>query len=80
MKPIVFFVIALSVLAFVLHTTRERFQPEFLDKRQVRTTVAHEDSSYNQQTNHMNPAHYDMGPVSGMQSPFQVNQYKAYVQ
>ena len=80
MKPIVFFVIALAVLAFVLHTTRERFQPEFLDKRQVRTTVAHEDSSYNQQTNHMNPAHYHMGPVSGMQSPFQVNQYKAYVQ
>jgi hypothetical protein len=80
MKPIFFFLTALAVLAFVLYSTRERFQPEFLDKRQVQTTVAHEDSSYNQQTNHMNPAHYDMGPMSGMQSPFQVNQYKAYVQ
>lgn len=80
MNPVVYFVIALAILAAVLYTTRERFQPEFLDKRQVQTTVAREDSSYNQQTNHMNPAPYDMGPVSGMQTPFQVNQYKAYVQ
>jgi hypothetical protein len=80
MNPAVYFIIALAVLAAVLYTTRERFQPEFLDKSQVRTTVSREDSSYNQQTNHMNPAPYDMGPVSGMQTPFQVNQYKAYVQ
>jgi hypothetical protein len=80
MNPAVYFIIALAVLAAVLYTTRERFQPEFMDKSQVRTTVSREDSSYNQQTNHMNPAPYDMGPVSGMQSPFQVNQYKAYVQ
>lgn len=78
--PILYLLVALAVLALVLYTTRERFQPEFLDKRQVQTTVAREDSSYNQQTNHMNPSPYDMGPVSGMQTPFQVNQYKAYVQ
>ena len=80
MNPTVYFVIALAILAVVLYTTRERFQPEFLDKRQVQTTVAREDSSYKQQTNHMNPAPYDMGPVAGMQTPFQINQYKAYVQ
>ena len=68
------------VLALVLWATRERFQPEFLDKRQVQKTVAMEDSSYTQQTNHMMYGHADMGSVSGMQTPFQVNQYKAYVQ
>lgn len=78
--PILYLLVALAVLAVVLYTTRERFQPDFLDKRQVQTTVARENSSYNQQTNHMNPSPYDMGPVSGMQTPFQVNQYKAYVQ
>lgn len=80
MNPIAFFLLAVAVLAGVLYLTRERFQPEFLDKSQVRRTVSREDSSYAQQTNHMNPAPYDMGPVSGMQTPFQVNQYKAYIQ
>ena len=79
MTPIVYFLIALAILIFVLYGTRERFQPEFLDKHQVQTTVAREDSSYNQWTNHMNPSSYDAEPVTGLQSPFQVNQYKAYL-
>ena len=70
----------MAVLAVVLYLTRERFQPEFLDKRQVQKTVATENSSYAQQTNHISYAPADMGSVSGTQTPFQVNQYKAYVQ
>jgi len=80
MNPIVFFLIAIVVLAGVLYMTRERFQPEFLDKSQVNHTVSREHSSYAQQTNHMNPSPYSMGPINGMQTPFQVNQYKAYIQ
>lgn len=80
MSPTLFLVVAIVVLAFVLWTSRERFQPEFLDKSQVRKTVASEDSHYSQVTNHMTPAPAHMGPVSGMASPFQVNQYKAYIQ
>lgn len=80
MNPTMYFLIALAVLAFVLYAARERFQPEFLDKRQVDRTVATETSSYAQQTNHMSYAPYSMGPVSGFETPFQVNQYKAYVQ
>ena len=72
--------IGMAVLALVLYVSRERFQPEFLDKRQVAKTVASEDSHYSQTTNHMNPASYSMGIPSGMQTPFQVNQYKAYIQ
>jgi FtsZ-interacting cell division protein ZipA len=80
MNPTLFLVVAIAVLAFVLWTSRERFQPEFLDKSQVQKTVASEDSHYSQVTNHMSPSPVQMGPMSGMASPFQVNQYKAYIQ
>ena len=67
------------MLIAVLYFGRERFQPEFLDKRQVQRTVATENSSYEQMTNHMSPSPVAIGPVQGMQTPFQVNQYKSYV-
>jgi len=57
----------------------EKFQPEFLDTRQIAKTIAVSDSSYMQTTNHMVPARYDMGPIEGVQSPWQVNQYKSYI-
>lgn len=80
MNPTVWLLIGMAVLALVLYSTRERFQPEFLDKRQVARTIATEDSHYEQYTNHMNPASYSTGPPAGMETPFQVNQYKAYIQ
>jgi hypothetical protein len=79
MKSVLYLAIALAVIGYVLYVSRERFQPEFLDKRQVQKTVAAENSHYEQYTNHMTPAAYSMGPIQGMQTPFQVNQYKAYV-
>jgi hypothetical protein len=79
MNPTTLLVIALVALIGVLYLGRERFQPEFLDKRQVRNTVAREQSSYEQYTNHMSPSPVEMGPIQGMQTPFQVNQYTAYV-
>jgi hypothetical protein len=80
MNPTLWLVVGLFALMAVLYFTRERFQPEFLDKRQVARTVATEKSHYEQYTNHMTPAPAIMGPIAGMQSPFQVNQYKAYIQ
>jgi len=79
MNPTILLVIALFALIAVLYLGRERFQPEFLDKRQVQTTVAREQSSYEQYTNHMSPSPVEMGPIRGMHTPFQVNQYTAYV-
>lgn len=75
------FVGALVLLGFVVMKTTEGFgtEAEFLDKKQVLKTVLTEDSSYAQHTNHMNPASFSMGPVAGVQTPFQVNQYRAYV-
>jgi hypothetical protein len=69
---------ALLVALAILKTT-ERFQPEFLDRTQIARTIAVEDSSYDQKTNHMDPAPYRMGPVVGMETPFRVNQYTSYV-
>jgi hypothetical protein len=79
MKPTTLLVVALFVLMAVIYFGRERFQPEFLDKSQVDRTVATETSSYEQYTNHMNPAPVSIGPLHGMQTPFQVNQYKSYI-
>lgn len=77
--PWAFLVVALILVGLVLWKTTERFQPEFLDKRQVRKTVAVEDSSYEQMTNHMDVGSYSMGPIQGSESPFQVNQYRAFI-
>ena len=79
MKQWLFLAVALVAIAFVLMKSRERFQPEFLDKSQVAKTVAYENSSHTQVTNHATPARYSMAPISGVETPFQVNQYKAYV-
>jgi hypothetical protein len=76
-RPLLALVLALIVLYIAL--PRERFQPEFLDKSQVDKTVAVENSSYAQVTNHADPAPYSMGPIQGLQTPFRVNQYRAYV-
>ena len=79
MKQWLFLLGAIFVLVFVL-MGRENFRPEFLDKSQERRTVAAEDSHYEQYTNHMSPSSVSMGPIVGMETPFQVNQYKAFVQ
>ena len=67
------------VVGLVLFSSRERFQPEFLDKTQVDKTVSVQNSSYAQRTNHMSQSEVNIGPIQGMETPFQVNQYKAYV-
>ena len=79
MKSTTLLVAALFALMLVIYLGRERFQPEFLDKSQVGNTVARQFSSYEQYTNHMDPAPVQMGPIGGMETPFQVNQYKSFV-
>lgn len=77
---LLWFVAALVVLYFVLRAVSvEKFQPEFLDKTQVRKTVSTENSSYAQTTNHVQPAPYNMGSIEGIPTVFQVNQYRAFV-
>jgi hypothetical protein len=79
-SPWLFLVVGLLLVGMVLWKTTEKFQPEFLDRTQIAKTIAVEDSSFDQKTNHMDPSPYSMGPIEGSQTPFQVNQYRAYVQ
>lgn len=77
---LLWFIVALVAVYFVLRNMSvEKFQPEFIDKTAVRKTVATENSSYAQRTNHVQPAPYSMGPIEGVPTIFQVNQYKAFV-
>jgi hypothetical protein len=77
---LLFFVASLVVVYFVVKVFgMEKFQPEFLDKRAVEKTVANENSSYRQTTNHFDPAPYDQAPIPGRETIFQVNQFKSYV-
>ena len=79
MTPWLLLVGALLLIALVMMKTTERFQPEFLDKAQVKKTVAVENSSYAQTTNHMDFGTYSMAPIQGTETPFRVNQYTSYV-
>jgi hypothetical protein len=74
-----YLVAGMILIGLVLFSTRERFQPEFLDKSQVQKTVAVQNSSYEQRTNHLEPSPYSIGPATGIETPFQVNQYRAFV-
>jgi hypothetical protein len=70
---------ALLVIGLVMLKQKERFEPEFLDRRQIARTVATEYSSYDQKTNHIGNAPFSMGPIAGTETPFRVNQYTSYV-
>jgi hypothetical protein len=70
---------ALLVIVLVMLKSKERFQPEFLDRTQIAKTIAVEDSSYDQKTNHMNPTPFALGAIAGIETPFRVNQYTSYV-
>lgn len=79
MTPWIFLIGAVLLIGFIMMKTTERFQPEFLDRTQIAKTIAVEDSSYDQQTNHMDPTPYGTGPIVGVETPFRVNQYTSYV-
>lgn len=79
MKPWVFLLAALFIVGAVVATSIEKFQPEFLDRTQIAKTIAVEDSSYDQRTNHMDPAPYSTKPIPGVQTAIQVNQYSSYM-
>jgi hypothetical protein len=78
MKQWVWFVLALIVVAFVM---KEKFyggppESKMTDTSQQKRAMAHEDSSYAQQTNHFKQSN-DVGEALGMETPWQVNQFKS---
>jgi hypothetical protein len=74
------FVLGLVLVSYIVSRTMlERFEPQMLNQSQEKRTMEREDSSFEQRTNHFRPGPVDMGPLHGTESPFRVNQYKAYI-
>jgi hypothetical protein len=82
MKQWVWFFIAVAVLAYVLKLYGvDRFygggpESRFDDRSQQKRAMAHEDSSYAQQTNHFVQDN-SVGEALGVDTPWQVNQFKS---
>ena len=64
---------------YVLSRSTESFVPEFLDREKERTTALTAGPSYAQRTNHGAPPAPGGIPLFGQETPFQVNQFKAYM-
>jgi len=80
MKHIVWFIVGVLALAVAWSFfTKENFKVRFFETTQEDKRAVVEDSSYAQQTNHIDPAQYSSGPIPGQESPFRVNQFNAYV-
>jgi hypothetical protein len=76
----VFLVLGLAVMIVYAVMSREGFQPEFLDQKNVEKTQDMSKSSYKQDTNAVRPdGRFDAPPIQGTKSPFRVNVWDAYI-
>ena len=57
----------------------EPFVPEFLEQSGVKRTADTKHSSYEQRTNHMVPVAGPSVPLDGVESPFRVNAFNAFM-
>jgi hypothetical protein len=73
--------IGLALLSWSLFGRESFSQLEYYggNTTQVSRTIAKEDSSYEQSTNSMPAPYVHSPPIVGRETPFQVNQYTAYV-
>lgn len=81
MNGLVLFVLAaLSIVLLGILTKHiEPFVPEFLEQSNKKRTHETKDSSYEQRTNHTIPQPGFSYPSDGIQSPFRVNAFNAFV-
>jgi len=79
MWPIVFLVLVVVAVVFILMAKSRPTPPVSRETKMVALNVE-PGSSYQQKTNHYEMTPVDMGPVSGTESPFRVNLYKAYIE
>jgi len=81
MKGLAYLVLGVAtivVLGIVLKN-KEYFVPEFLEQSGVKRTHQTKDSSYEQRTNHVLPQSKFAYPSDGVETPFRVNQFNAFV-
>jgi hypothetical protein len=76
----VFLVLGLAIMLVYAVMSREGFQPEFLDQRNVEKTQDMSVSSYKQDTNAVRPdGRFEAPPIQGTKSPFRVNIWDSYI-
>lgn len=69
-----------GILVIAFLPKREGFVPEFLDQGNVKQTARTSSSSYAQETNHFKLTPPVPEPVPGVQTPFRVNMFSAYME
>ena len=76
--PILVMLLGVAVVLYAWKTSgaQEKFQPEMLDRTQVKLTQKVEHSSHEQRTNHM-PFMSFVEAASGLSTPFRINAYTA---
>lgn len=80
--PLLVLIVAIGLVLLSWSFGKESFnQLEYYggNTTQVSRTIAKEDSSYDQTTNSMPKPPVTSPPVTGRATPFQVNQYTAYL-
>jgi len=80
--PLLVLIVAIGLVLVSWSLGKESFgQIEYYggNTTQVSRTIAKEDSSYEQTTNSMPKPPVTSPPIVGRETPFQVNQYTAYV-
>jgi len=76
---ILIFLFAMLVVYTSMSGFNEHFG-RFEDTTNRDRTDALSNSSYKQATNHLDaPNKFDAGPIQGVETPFQVNMWKAYI-
>jgi len=72
--------VAIIAIIVILSKKKETFVSEFLDRSNEKKTSMTRASSYAQETNHFRPTPTEPEPISGMETPFRVNMFNAYIQ
>jgi len=78
MWPVVFLVLGVVAIVFIV-MAKSKPAPPSRESKMVGLNLE-PGSSFEQKTNHFQMSPVDMGPISGTESPFRVNLYKAYIE
>ena len=73
LTTIAILLVAVLVVLYILSMAKGSVKTELAGIDQSKPS-----SSYDQKTNHFPRPSYDLGPIQGSESPFQVNQWLSY--
>jgi hypothetical protein len=80
MKGLEYILVVAGVLTvwYLASKSKETFVQEFVDKSNDQRTAETSASSYEQRTNHFIPTKPLLEPITGVETPFRVNQWTSF--